>query len=140
MNNRIRTVAVVGMISLLHSWGAAWAHDTSESREGFTVQRVTSSASQQSTHVPNLDCGYRSPEEWLAELHGAVARGEIPDPAARSLPSIQPGKPQTAPVEMPSLTPEHIFTFEDTDQLLLTNFSNGELIDLMTTAANGLLG
>lgn len=56
------------------------------------------------------------------------------------MPSIQPGKPRTASSELPCLTPEHIFTFEDTDQLLLTNFSNGELIDLMTIAVNELLG
>ena len=37
------------------------------------------------------------------------------------------------------LTGEHIFAFEDTDQVLLTNYSNAQLVDLMVEASNALL-
>ncbi len=132
MKNRIRTVAVAGMIVLLLSWGTAWADDALNSGEAFMAE--------QAAHLQQLECGYRPSADWLAEVRRAVARGEIPDPATRSIPPIQPGSPRTVPTELPCLTPEHIFAFEDTDQLLLTNFSNGELIDLMVTAVNDLLG
>ena len=89
--------------------------------------------------LPRFDCGYRAPVDWLHDLQEAVARGEINDPATRPIPLIAPGRPRTALGELPCLSPAHIFPFEDANQLLLTNFSNAELIDLMVTAANDLL-
>ncbi len=91
------------------------------------------------TESPTFRCGYRAPAEWLADLRAAVDRGEIPDPTTRRIPPIRPGRPRSEPRGTPCLTPQHIFAFEDTDQLLLTDFSGGALVELMVTAANDLL-
>lgn len=91
-----------------------------------------------------LDCGYRPPEHWAAELRAAVARGEIEDPANR--PFVPPprtrGEGESLALGVGGggcLTPEQFFLFEDTNGLLLTPFSDGELLDMMTTAANALV-
>ena len=88
---------------------------------------------------PAFECGYCSPAEWLDEMSAAVDRGEILDPAARTIPQIAPRRPSTAGAGAPCLTPAHIFPFEDSSQLLLTNFSAGQLIDFMVSAANELM-
>ncbi len=86
------------------------------------------------------DCGYQPPEDWMADLRAAVARGEIADPATRTLPPLPPSSgPGTSAAHLPCLSREHIFAFEDTGGLLLTNFSTGALLDLMTDAANALM-
>ncbi|MHC4066989.1 MAG: IPTL-CTERM sorting domain-containing protein [Planctomycetota bacterium] len=87
----------------------------------------------------HFECGYRPPQRWLEEVRTAVARGEISDPARRVIPPIRPGQPRTGSGIMPCLSPAHIFPFEDTNQILLTDFSTGQLIDLMVTAANDLM-
>ena len=62
-----------------------------------------------------LDCGYRSPAEWLAEVRAAVARGEIADPLDREIPRIAPRPVNAGPVDpTPCLTVNHLFLFEDT--------------------------
>ena len=40
---------------------------------------------------------------------------------------------------MPCLSPAHVFAFEDTDEILLSNYSTGQLIDLMASGANALM-
>ena len=40
---------------------------------------------------------------------------------------------------MPCLSPAHVFPFEDTDEVLLSDYSTGQLIDLMASAANELM-
>ncbi|MCH9033456.1 MAG: hypothetical protein IID42_03010, partial [Planctomycetes bacterium] len=85
-------------------------------------------------------CGYRSPDEWRAAFQTAVERGEIPDPALTSPPAVAPranraGGGACAPVPQTS----DIFLFEDSAGTLLTNFSEGQLDSLMTSAANALL-
>ena len=89
--------------------------------------------------APEFQCGYRSPAHWLAEIEAAVTRGEIADPASRHIPPIAPGRGPAGPDEMPCLSPAQIYLFEDTYSILLSDFSEGELIDLMVTAANDLL-
>jgi hypothetical protein len=84
-------------------------------------------------------CGYLSPQQWLEDVRAAVARGEIIDPATRLIPPIRAGRPRTGPGATLDLLPEQVFPFEDTDQLLLSDFSNGQLIDLMASAANDLM-
>ena len=87
-----------------------------------------------------LDCGYRSPAEWLAEVRAAVTRGEITDPLDREIPPIAPRQANAGPVDpTPCLTVDHIFLFEDTDQVLISDFSDGELLALMADAANALM-
>ncbi|MHC4413949.1 MAG: hypothetical protein ACYS0G_01560 [Planctomycetota bacterium] len=78
------------------------------------------------------------PVQWLAEIREAVERGEIADPRLRRRPVLPPPQPRLGP-PAPCLTPEHVFPFEDTNRILLTDFSVGQFIDLMTTAANELL-
>ncbi len=85
-----------------------------------------------------FDCGFRGPDFWLDAIRQGVARGEIPDPRARVLPQLppppaQPGQPAQC------LTREHIFPFEDSAGILLTDYSNAQLSNLMVEAANSLL-
>ncbi len=85
-----------------------------------------------------LDCGFKGPGYWEREIREAVSRGEIADPKTRPLPELPPSPLQlTGPGQC--LTPEHIFLHEDTNQLLLTNFSSAQLIDMMVVAANNVL-
>ncbi len=60
---------------------------------------------------PDFKCGYLAPR--LDNLRAAVERGEIPDPADRSIPPIEPRSRQIQPGTLPCLSPAHIFPFED---------------------------
>ena len=86
-----------------------------------------------------LDCGFRPSEYWMQQLRDAVARGEIDDPLTRPIPVVAPGNARMAAGNQLCLTTDHIFPFEDTDGLLLTGFSTGQLIDLMVVAANEVM-
>ena len=116
--------------------GGVAAADAKKSSAAHSFHR---SAAQAATAFPRFECGYRAPTEWIEELRAAVARGEIPDPTMRAIPPISRGGPRTALPGPPCLSSAHIFPFEDANQLLLTDFSSGQLVDLMTTAANALL-
>lgn len=86
------------------------------------------------------DCGYHSPEKVLQDIKDAVARGEIPDP---SIPLLPPRGGVASTVStgtcVPVVTRDDIFPFEDTGGILLTNFSNGQLFSLMSSAANAMI-
>ncbi len=87
-----------------------------------------------------LECGYRSREQIRAAFEAAILRGEIARPNPTTLPVI--AARQAAPalaIAEPCLTPQQIFLFEDTSQVLLTNFSDGQLFNLMISAANAML-
>jgi hypothetical protein len=98
-------------------------------------------AAQSARH--QLDCGFLSTEEWRAELSAAVARGEIESPAQRPLPEIpnivRRGRAAGYLGAIPCMTREQIFQYEDTNEILVGSFSTGELLDLMTEAANALM-
>ena len=85
-----------------------------------------------------FDCRVLGPQDVLRELDAAVEAGSI---SIQPPPAIAPGPPAggAAAVTGGCLTREHIFPFEDTNQLLLTNFSIGELLGFMTDAANSLM-
>jgi len=85
------------------------------------------------------ECFYRSAQGWLDDVNVAVASGEIADPVSRVIPPIPLHLQHAAPAQVRNLTTADIFPFEDTDQILLSDFSNGQLIDLMVNAANELL-
>ena len=72
-----------------------------------------------------FDCAYRSPEAWQAELRAAVERGEIPDPRTRPLPAILRSHGGGAESSQLCVARTQLFAYEDTDQLLLTDFSDG---------------
>jgi len=89
-----------------------------------------------------FECGYQSPEQTLAAIRAAVAAGLIADPAMRPLPRVAPravfgGQQRGGGV--PTVTTADIFPFEDSASLLLTNFTQGQLANLMAQATNALL-
>ena len=90
-------------------------------------------------HAQQFDCGFKPTEYWLAEIQKAVARGEIDDPARRPLPEVRPREVWQAAAGAPCLTIEQIYTYEDSNQVLVTNFSDGELFNLMADAANEVM-
>jgi len=86
-----------------------------------------------------FDCGARSSMSWLEAVRVAVARGEIADPESREIPLIPPGPGRSGSGSPPCLAPTQILPYEDRDQILLSDYSPGQLIDLMVSAANELM-
>ena len=87
-----------------------------------------------------VECGYRSLEEWRVEREAAVARGEIQLGSARLLPTVAPRRtPTDLPAPPSCLAREQIFTYEDRERVLQSNFSFGEFEELMTSAANAVI-
>ena len=99
----------------------------------------------QAARMAELDCGYRAPPDWVAAVREAVERREIPDPSRRKLPALPrvPAKHADRSSGIagpaPCLGPNQLFPFEDTADLLLTDFSDGQLVAFMTEAMNALL-
>ncbi len=85
-------------------------------------------------------CGYRSPEKAMAEFQLAIDRGEIVDPKTKKLPQFAPRVQQAGgPLCVPTPTTNDFFPFEDSAGTLLTNFSDGQLTNIMVDATNALL-
>src|SRR5574341_2110862 len=88
-----------------------------------------------------FECGTVHPDTLMRQLREAVLRGEMIDH------SLYPPPPVTkaTPLSHDSLTPKtpveptDIFLYEDATGLLLTDFTLGQLVDLMTDAANQLI-
>lgn len=91
-----------------------------------------------STAFPRFECGFKGSEYWIQEIQQAVAAGVIADPSTRLLPQLPPRRPVNA-ARGTCLSPAQIFPFEDTEGVLLTNFQNAQMLDLMVDAANALL-
>ncbi|MFT5050180.1 MAG: hypothetical protein ACI8QZ_001576 [Chlamydiales bacterium] len=91
-----------------------------------------------STSQP-LDCAFQSAEQWVADLHAAAVRGEVAAPSMRSVPQVVPRGTAQLGLGVACLTNDQIFAYEDSSQVLLTNFSNGQLFDLMIEASNAML-
>jgi hypothetical protein len=100
---------------------------------------IGSSVEEQETPPAPFDCGYRPTESWLEDVRAAVSRWEIADPAERVIPPFRKGRLLEGSPAIPCLSSAHVFPFEDTDQVLLTDFSNGQLIDLLADGANDLI-
>ena len=111
----------------------AFAASSSDAFEGDSPDGVHHGADGR------LDCEVFRPQDVLAEIRGAVQRGEIADPAERPLPAIARRRVGNPTGEIPCLTPEHVFAFEDTDGVLLTDYAYWELFALMIDAANELM-
>ncbi len=94
----------------------------------------------------NFVSGFEHPDVFLRQMKEAIARGEVPDPAAVKLPEVEP-RTRFGPTEsnvagfiVPTVTPSDIFVYEDsTDLLASTNFSSGALFALMANATNEVL-
>ena len=99
------------------------------------------SGGRESVGQARLDCGYRAPSYWLGELRRGVAAGELSDPKWRPIPPLPPSPlPVAGAVSGDvALTSEDIFPFEDTAGVLLTNYTDAQLLDLLVTAANQVL-
>ena len=102
---------------------------TLASQPAFSSQQ---DPADRTTETPRFDCGFQSSQDWLRDVRAAVERGEISDPRTRPIPAIPPAAQASVGVgEMPCISPAHIFPYEDSAGLLLTSFSNGELLTLM---------
>ena len=91
-----------------------------------------------STAFPRFECGFQGSDYWEREIRRAVADGLIADPSTRLLPQLPPRRPANA-ARGTCLSPAQIFPFEDTEGVLLTNFENAQMLDLLVEAANALL-
>ncbi len=94
-------------------------------------------AQEQSIEQKLADTRYLAPSDVMPSWERAIASGLVPDPALR--PAIQVQPRHTPRGLTTCLAPEQIFAYEDTDQVLLTNFSTGELIGLMNDATNAVI-
>jgi hypothetical protein len=117
----------------------AWAALIAASALLGTADGAANGTARDTLFAPPFECGSQLPEQWLESVRAAVARGEIVDPATQVIPPIRPGPRRRGTGAMRSLSPEHVFAFEDTNQILLSDFSNGQLIALMVSAANELM-
>ena len=88
----------------------------------------------------STDCGTKSREEWRAAFAAGVAAGTIADPSTKTLPEVtsQP-RPLNVTGPVPTVTCKDIFAFEDTDGVLLTDYTDCEIADLMVDASNALM-
>lgn len=84
----------------------------------------------------NFVCGTRPAQEYLDAFNAAVARGEIPDPKLRTL-SANP--PVLGSLYRDTISGLDLWLYPDVSGLLTTDFSDGALFNLMTTAANELI-
>lgn len=92
--------------------------------------------------VHPFDCSYKSAEQVQAALRAAVIAGEIQDPARKPLPTVAPRRrpPDASRAGGAStMIPADIFPFEDSNSVLLSNFSNGQMFSLMIDATNAVL-
>lgn len=88
-----------------------------------------------------LDCGTLPPGQGLRAYLDDLAAGRIASPAYLTKPVlVESDRTHTdaAPYET-TMTGLQIFSYEDSASLLLTNFSYGQLYNLMTQAANAMI-
>ena len=136
--NNIHMNRIAALLAILSLSGDI-ARAQHEPHAGSDAAQLGRSVERAGNGVAHFNCGYRSPQSWVDEVRAAAARGEISDPATRMIPPILRSQPQARSAALPCLSPAHVFAFEDTDQLLLTDFSIGQLFDLMAVAANDLM-
>ena len=83
---------------------------------------------------PRFDCGLHRSSLATKEYVQMVRSGEI---TRKSIPGVAPRN--TTRGAAGRVGPDDLFLYEDTNSLLLTNFSDSELIDLLVDAMNSLL-
>ena len=87
----------------------------------------------------HFECGFQAVRPDPEARRAAVARGEFPDPSTRPPPSFGPRTREPSESASLCITPEHIMPFEDTAQVLLTDFSTERLKRLLADAANAVM-
>jgi len=105
----------------------------------LALATTTALPAPQETPEPDFECGFVTPGEHREALDRAVRLGLIQDRRSLSLPAVAPRSRGVSPVGVPCITTAQIHAFEDTAGVLLTDYENGELFDLMTAAANDLM-
>jgi len=84
------------------------------------------------------EIGYWAPSSYREAIRRDVAAGRIQDPRLKLTQPVRRGT-RAAAATTGCIDASHLFLFEDTAQLLLTNFSDGQLLGLMADAANALI-
>ncbi|MGB0716729.1 MAG: hypothetical protein ACPGXK_12675 [Phycisphaerae bacterium] len=85
------------------------------------------------------------PDIALDTLMDAIDNGEIEDPMTWTLPDVAPRQyfgPSSngiAGFTVPTVTTDDLFEFEDTEDILATGYSTGQLYNLMSQATNSVL-
>ncbi|HEX9751459.1 MAG TPA: PKD domain-containing protein [candidate division Zixibacteria bacterium] len=89
--------------------------------------------------VPAIpECGWRSPEEWLSIYQEGIAKGEVPDPAVKGIPKVGP-RVEFGRMPGTPLTYDDVFVYEDTDDILRSDYTDPQLTALMVNSANALM-
>lgn len=105
----------------------------------LSVQTTTPPATRESAVVASVDLkdDHHFSEQWTEGLQDMVQRGEFPDRSQRAVP---PAAPIARGAGDPGcVTTSQFFPFEDTNELLLTNFNNSQMLNLMFDAAEELI-
>lgn len=112
----------------------------------FTVGAIIVSTlgtfAQEQRPIDPIDCGFQPRAVVLKAIADAVAAGEITDPTKKVLPVVQARTNfgRAAGVSgVPTVMPDDIFFFEDSESRLVEGFSTGQLFNLMADATNAVL-
>jgi hypothetical protein len=100
---------------------------------------TTALPAAQETAQPDFECGFVTPAEHREALDRAIRLGLIEDRRLSPLPAVAPRSRGVSAVGIPCLTTAQIHPYEDTAGVLLTDYEEGELYDLMADAANELM-
>lgn len=122
------------------------AYSLSATRTALTVSAIMSLAlstlAQEQRPLNPTDCGFQPRDVVLKAIADAVAAGEIPDPTRKVLPVVQARTNLAGAAGVggvPTVMPDDIFFFEDSESRLVEGFSTGQLFNLMADATNAVL-
>ena len=124
-----------------HRWNARTPHVRALTVTAVVATALPFSIARADDGVTRADLDelrYLTPGHVTRAIDRATEAGEIADPRARRLPAVAPRTPHLPRAGQP-LSHDDIFPFEDSASVLLTNFSDGQLIDLMVEAANAAI-
>jgi hypothetical protein len=89
-------------------------------------------------HAADL-CGTEHPDIVAERFQAAIQRGEILDPSARAAKRVRPRKNLPVGGGTSTLTTNDVFIYEDSDDLLVSNFTDDELFLFMGDATTALI-
>lgn len=91
--------------------------------------------SAEAIQASGFECGF----ETMRPDPAAIARGEIRDPSRQPLPAIEPRSRPARGSAPFCITTDHIMPYEDTAQVLITDFTTGRLKQLLAGVANAMM-